>query len=722
MAKYKILLLTVIIVISGNNFLFAQQGGGGGGEENAEQFELEKVEFQGNNSIPGSTLETVIASKATPNWFFKFLHKISSSIGLPPEYFDSLKIPEDMKALERFYRDNGYFKAKFSDEYHIDRKKKEAVLIYHINEGPDFKVRNYSYQGLDSIPYEYKQKISADYTVDSAKTFSKSLVDQETKPLITFLRDNGYMMADISRPNVYVYPDSDYVDVKIGVNTGRRYRIDSLEVEKKGPGKGYVEDGLIAKIVSITPGDYYSNDEKQRAQVRLYRTNLFSSVLISGVVPDTNKSLVNLHITGDITQMNDLSPEIIINNQESAFNVGLGATYTRKNFLGNARTFTLGGSFAVQDIFNIDYSKIFGFVTSIRDTSILGYVDLRATVEQPFLFNRRISSKIEGYFTINKQKQYRSLIYGTKLSLDFELPKFVYFNSLVTYYTAERTVDNLLEDYVRKVIQDNAKSTDVPLTPAREDSIVANLRSSRNITSIIGADLGANKTNDLMFPTKGYNLSLTVEEGNLLPSIFKRLGASYINVRSQFYRLQSSISYFPNIYNSAVNAFGIKFKVGYLQTYQGTKNDVPLNMLFTAGGSNSVRGWRSRQLIPRAATLPSLTAADFQNLFLRSIPVGGTFLMEGSFETRNRFFGSFGGAAFMDYGNTFTGYDTFSFNKLAVAVGLGLRYYSSFAPIRVDFGIKAYDPYSKKAFLNLYDSGAFFRDFFEVHLGIGEAF
>ncbi|MGE5353853.1 MAG: outer membrane protein assembly factor [Acidobacteriota bacterium] len=719
MTNYKILLLAVVFVISGNNFLFAQAED----QENAEQYELVSIEFHGNNSISSSVLETVISSKTTPNWFYKLLHKVSSSLGLPPEYFDSLKIPEDMKALEKYYRDNGFFKAKFSNEYSINKNKKEATLIYNITEGPDYNIRHFNYQGLDSLPYEFRDKILSDYSVDTTKKFSRTLVEQETKPVITFLRDNGYMNADIRRPDVYVYSDSDFVDINVRVIPGRRYKVDSLEVDKKGPGKEYVEDTLIKKIVSIKPGDYYSADEKQRAQVRLYRTNLFSSVLISGVVPDSNRSLVNLNITGDITKMNDLSPEIIINNQESAFNVGLGTTYTRKNFLGNARTFTLGGSFAIQDVFNVDYSKIFGFVTSIRDTSILGYVDLRATIEQPFLFDRRISSKLEGYFTINKQKQYRSLIYGTRISLDFELPKKVYFNSLVTYYQAERTVDNLLEDYVRKVIINNAASTNIPMSPERADSIVANLRSSRNITSIIGADIGANKTNDLMFPTKGYNLSLTVEEGNFLPSLLKRLGADYINVRSQFYRLQTTVSYFPNVYNSPVNAFGIKYKVGYLQTYQGTKNDVPLNRLFTAGGSNSVRGWRARQLIPRAANIPILTAADFQNLFLRDVPIGGTFLMEGSFETRNRFVGSFGGAAFVDYGNTFMGYQDFRFDRLAVAVGFGFRYYSSFAPIRVDIGFKAYDPYERKTFLKLYNSSKhIFKDLVEIHFGIGEAF
>ncbi|MGE5352995.1 MAG: POTRA domain-containing protein, partial [Acidobacteriota bacterium] len=295
MTIYKILLLAIVIVISGNNFLFAQTED----QENAEQYELISIEFHGNNSIPSSVLETVISSKVTPNWFYKLLHKVSSSLGLPPEYFDSLKIPEDMKALEKYYRDNGFFKAKFSNDYKIDKNKKEATLIYNIVEGPDFKIRSFAYQGLDSLPYEYKERIISDNSVDTTKSFSRTLVEQETKPVITFLRDHGYMNADIRKPDVYVYTDSDFVDIKVGVVAGRRYKIDSLEVEKKGPGKEDVEDGLIKKIVSIKPGDYYSADEKQRAQVRLYRTNLFSSVLISGVVPDSNRSLVNLNITGD---------------------------------------------------------------------------------------------------------------------------------------------------------------------------------------------------------------------------------------------------------------------------------------------------------------------------------------------------------------------------------------------------------------------------------------
>ena len=65
-------------------------------------------------------------------------------------------------------------------------------------------------------------------------------------------------------------------------------------------------------------------------------------------------------------------------------------------------------------------------------------------------------------------------------------------------------------------------------------------------------------------------------------------------------------------------------------------------------------------------------------------PVGGKSLAEFSLEARVRF-GNFGVVPFVDAGNIST---TFlpRFRDLRVGAGLGVRYYSSFGPIRVDVG------------------------------------
>ena len=146
----------------------------------------------------------------------------------------------------------------------------------------------------------------------------------------------------------------------------------------------------------------------------------------------------------------------------------------------------------------------------------------------------------------------------------------------------------------------------------------------------------------------------------------------------------------------------------------GGQGLVAPNQTFFAGGSNSVRGWKSRELIPPDEInddylVPSLN----EQLKIR----GGTFLLEGSFEFRRRFVKDFGYVLFLDYGNTWNGPDQFQWNEVAVAIGTGFRYYSAIAPFRIDFGFKLYDPKDLKYFYEVP-----FLETMVINFGIGEAF
>ena len=86
----------------------------------------------------------------------------------------------------------------------------------------------------------------------------------------------------------------------------------------------------------------------------------------------------------------------------------------------------------------------------------------------------------------------------------------------------------------------------------------------------------------------------------------------------------------------------------------------------------------------------------------------GKSLLETSLELRQRLFGNFGAVAFVDAGTV--GPDSFvDFSEdLSVGVGLGVRYYTSLGPIRVDVAV----PLNK----NSGDSD------FAIYAGIGQAF
>lgn len=678
------------------------------------EFELTSIYFEGNSSIESSKLSDVIVSRETPNWLFKLANKISESLGSKPQYFDSLKIPDDMKALNNYYKDNGFFEVKVKYRYETDRDDEEASLTYLISEGPRYRIDNYSYAGLDSLPKELMPKFADINSIDSSDFFQRDMVEENRQEIRTVLLNNGYMSVTLRRPDVYIDTLQDRVDVRVGFNTGRRYRISDVRVTKKGEGKDFVDDSLIIKITDIKRNRYYSMEEVDRAQVRLYNTNLFTSVLVNTVPEDTSGNYVPLNVSADIGPLHELSPELILNNQESAFNVGIGAQYSKKNFLGDARNFLLSSNFVIHDAIKVNYGNLPKFL-ALGDTTFLGYLDTRATVTQPYFFNRRISSTFEGYFTIDKQRQYKSTLYGGKISLDFELPRFVFLNSLVLYYNVERSIHDYQPGYLKTLFGTRQDITQV-------DSLVNRRVRKKDFTSVIGVDLSANRTDNLLFPTKGYTATLTLEEANSVPNLFARLSGISTNDNAQFYRIIAKATYYPKIYSSKNDAFGFKLRTGYVQAYTGEKNDIPFNKRFTAGGSNSVRGWNSRELTPRKAIDPGqLSSQDFLSYVIKNAPVGGTFLLEASVETRNRLIGPIGGVLFADFGNSWEGYKQFRIDEIAIAAGFGIRYYSPFAPIRLDFGFKAYDPTDDKTFFEKFRHSPFFRNV-EIHVGIGEAF
>jgi translocation and assembly module TamA len=95
--------------------------------------------------------------------------------------------------------------------------------------------------------------------------------------------------------------------------------------------------------------------------------------------------------------------------------------------------------------------------------------------------------------------------------------------------------------------------------------------------------------------------------------------------------------------------------------------------LFYSGGGGSVRGFGYQQIGPLNAL---------------NQPTGGRSLTEFSLEARVRlpiFGGNFGVVPFIDAGNVYEK-SLPDFSGMRVGVGVGLRYYSNFGPIRIDVG------------------------------------
>lgn len=172
------------------------------------------------------------------------------------------------------------------------------------------------------------------------------------------------------------------------------------------------------------------------------------------------------------------------------------------------------------------------------------------------------------------------------------------------------------------------------------------------------SSVGYDGTDDLLDPTRGFRASI-----HLAPEISAR-GGSFFYAKAQL----DTSAYLP-VGESTVLAGRIRLG----SIFGADAPSIAPSRRFYAGGGGSVRGYGYQEVGPR----------DFEG-----DPVGGKTLTEFGIEARFRlkaFGGNFGLVPFLD-GGALTNRVTPDFNNWQFGAGLGLRYYSSFGPIRIDVG------------------------------------
>ena len=147
----------------------------------------------------------------------------------------------------------------------------------------------------------------------------------------------------------------------------------------------------------------------------------------------------------------------------------------------------------------------------------------------------------------------------------------------------------------------------------------------------------------------------------------------------------------------------LRIKAGVIS---GADNlEIPADERFYAGGGGSVRGYAYQALGPRRL-IPSTVAGETPEL---SDPIGGRSLSEISLEGRFRITESWGGVLFVDGGNAYADAKP-GFDDLYWGAGFGVRYMTSFAPLRFDIGF----PLDRREGLD--DSS------YQIYVSLGQAF
>lgn len=157
----------------------------------------------------------------------------------------------------------------------------------------------------------------------------------------------------------------------------------------------------------------------------------------------------------------------------------------------------------------------------------------------------------------------------------------------------------------------------------------------------------------------------------------------------------------------------------------GNSTSLPFEKRYFAGGANSVRGWAVRELGPG-----TFHGNDRTIDYIRQ---SGDIKLGASLEYRSKLFWKVNGAAFVDAGNIWTireyteqpgglfELDSF-YKQIAVSYGLGLRFDFGFLVLRLDGGMKAYNPSGRTMYRRLPLLHPNLDRDFAFHLAVGYPF
>ncbi|HLF15259.1 MAG TPA: BamA/TamA family outer membrane protein [Bacteroidota bacterium] len=664
------------------------------------RFEIGAVAFEGNSFLSDGTLAGFIQSRESPSGISQFMHgTFWGAFGSPAEIFDPITLERDVDVLSDLYRTRGFYNASIGAGYTADTARRTVAIRFDVAEGPRSLIDTLIYAGIDSLTDELKAKIYGHALVKQGDPYEADVVSGEIVRVINFLQNSGYPSSrfDYETGGAFRYTSSNNFEIRLVFETGRLTRFGEITMTVEPP-RADITDNLALRHLDFKPGDLYSRDLRITSERNLNRLDLFEAARVDQeAAPDSvAEPVIPIRITVKPQPRNELSPELIVSDENGALNLGLGVAYTNRNFFGDGRTFSARLQGRSQSIVQILQG------TPLKDSAVIGSADLEFRLLQPYLFTRTVSGFWTSSIGVEKQSLYQLSIIRNRVGSSIQL---------------SRTAVGLVEWTLERVSPDILVATDQP------DTVIQLLRTEEKpqFNSIIAFTWQRDMTNGVLSPSEGYFHTVSLEESGILPKLLPgiRSGLPF----TQYYKFSLLGRWYHDLSGERTRILAFKFRTGYQNKYGESRSsavNIPLNRRFFSGGSNSVRGWKARKL----GAMPT-----------ELLEFGGNFILEGGAEIRinhfhnqGRFMGldlaSIWGVYYVDVGNVWNDFGDFRPSALAVAAGVGFRYETLFGPFRVDFGMRVYDPGEEAGRRTIFDKKFFGETLARgvFHLGIGHAF
>ncbi len=590
-----------------------------------------------------------------------------------PHLFTPLDLQRDVARLRRFYADAGFLETRvwYEVEYHDDDNTVDVTLF--IDEGRPIRISSISIippGGGDlatRLPEEYLgewQRRRDAIAADTGGRYTEVTRGWHETDLLAWWRNRGWAFArvEISAP---IDSAAATTDLTFTIDPGPRTRVGTITIE----GQESVSDQVIRRVLPFRESNWFNAQALAEGRQRVFGLDLFRLALIDVERDPANDSLANLRI-----RVTENPPRLITGEIGYVGDGGISTQgqFAHRNFGGGARTLR---------------------VSALAETGILSVGDqdnqeyrLSVAYRAPWFLHRRYSLTVEpfGYYRDNITD--RSWQAGIETSLTYELGPYR-FITLQHRYSHRRILDFRLGG-------GSTLDLETLLRLIGEGAIDSLGRGMERSTLSLSGTVGR------FDPTRP---ARTIQ-GRPTLEITTPAGLNTIEYFAADLPIFGYLPLGPRVTATA------RAQIGRVWPYGKTTRGDPRSslvaalqlrdVLLTAGGTGSVRGWGEGQLGPKFVnlTLTPIEGTDSLELGARGYaPSGGLARISGSAELHLPFPGlgeSWGTHLFLDAGRVWTpdvrfrADDPYDSERWFFGTGVGIQVRTLVGPIRISVGYK----------------------------------
>ncbi len=597
---------------------------------------------------------------------------------------NAFKINEDIERIKALYTDKNYHNCEIT--YIAEMlPNNQADISFDIKEGKKLKIEKIEFDGNKFFQNKALHKVMKTSEkgffswITSSGELKRNELEQDVYRLESFYKDNGFIDAKISDPEVQFEKES--ISVKFKIQEGEQFQFGTIGFS----GDLIVPEKELHEKLTIKAGALYSR-EKLRTNVfaitDIYSDSGFANADISPVISKNDKTKIidikfnikkgsPVYLERIMISGNTKTRDKVIRRQLEVYEQDLYSmtkiqksvrNLRRTDYFENVDIKTSKGS--SEDRLNIDveitekatgafsfgagYSsedQLFGMI-SVSERNLFGrgqIVSTKAEVSatstrftvsftEPWLFDIPLSAGVDIYNWDKEYDHYDKDSKGGAVRLGYKI--FDYTSVGLRYGYEDFTIDNVQEQY-----------TDVD--------------EGHYITSGITTSLGYDSRNSQFNPTEGSNHRISVE-----------YAGDWLGGEIEFTKyIVDTGWYYPLFWKFTGFLHG---KAGFLD--DRTK-DIEIDYeRFYLGGMNSVRGydWQDINATPEGETEQRGGEKFIQFNAEVIFPIVEDVNLSG--------------VIFFDAGDSYLKDESVSLNELYTSYGGGFRWYSPMGPIRIEYG------------------------------------